>query len=347
MINISALTPGVNVPSSRFRVRQYIPLLKDLGINIKEYPAKIDFNTKLPGILGKVRQRYIFPISLAWLGLKALSRTNEIIKSNRFDAVWLNSIIVNPLFLEKFITRPLIYDVDDAIWINNEKVIRKIGSKANIIIAGNKYIAEWFSKINRNIVVAPTAVDTDRFCPNPEGYKNKKFIIGWTGSGDGLRFVYEIEEHLNVFIRRHQNCYIKIISDKKPDFKYILPERTIYVPWSPILENKELQEVSVGIMPLSDSDWSRGKCSFKMLQYMSTAIPVIVSDLGMNSEILARSEVGYGIRKPGEWIDALESLWQDQSLCIKMGKSGRAMVEREYSTTVIAEQLAVVLKKIV
>jgi glycosyltransferase involved in cell wall biosynthesis len=345
MISISALTPGILVPSSRFRVRQYIPALKDSGFLIKEFPAKIDYSAKLPGFLGRVRQRYIFPLSASWIGIKAISRMGDILKSDKFDLVWLNRIIVNLLFLEKYIRQPIIYDVDDAIWINNEKLIGKIAKKSEVIIAGNSFIADWFSEYNKNIFIVPTAIDTNRFIANPAINKDEKFIIGWTGSADGLKYVYEIEDQLNNFLKNHENSFIKIICDQKPSFKSILPEKIIYVPWSPLLENTELQDVSVGIMPLTDNEWSRGKCSYKMLQYMSSSIPVVVSNVGMNSELIAKSEVGLGVRRTEEWQETLTAFWKDKSLGEKMGEKGRALVERDYSLIVVAKQLSEIFNK--
>ena len=164
-MKVAALTPGYNIASSRFRVRQYIPLLKANGIEVTEYPSIIRYSSKLPGLLGKVKQRYIFPISAFWLALKGATRSLDIVRSNSSDFVWVNRIIVNPVYAEGFIKKPLIYDIDDAIWINREKLIGKIAGKAEIILAGNKFIADNLERYNRNIRIVPTAIDTDRFKP--------------------------------------------------------------------------------------------------------------------------------------------------------------------------------------
>jgi glycosyltransferase involved in cell wall biosynthesis len=344
-MNITAISPGYNEPSSRFRIRQYIPHLKEKNIFVHEFWSIPRKSYKLPGALGSIRQRYILPLSGATELIKFGSLIPSFLDSFKADLVWMNRPAHNLIHFEKYYRKPVIFDVDDAIWLYNEKKMEQTAKNVSCIIAGNEYIGEWFSRFNKNIFIVPTAVDTCRFISNPSINKEEKFIIGWSGSKDGLRFVYAIEEQLNGFIRNHKNTFIKIICDCRPDFKFIPPERTIYIKWNPLTENTELQDLSVGIMPLTDNEWSRGKCSFKMLQYMSMAIPVVVSDVGMNSELLAKSKIGFGVRKLKEWQEALTILLNDQSLQDKMGNNGRTLVENEYSVKVVVEKLIVIFTK--
>ena len=345
MIKVTAITPGYNAPASRFRVRQYIPKLKGNSVFVKEYSSIIPYDLKLPFTWGNIRMRYYGPLALLWQMLKMAGTAPGVFASRFTDIVWLNREMAGGyLFMEKALKKPIYFDVDDAVWINSPKIY-KIAERAEGILAGNSFIADWFSKYNRNIFVVPTAIDTNRFIQNSSISKDEKFIIGWTGSADGLKYIYEIEEQLNNFIRNHENTFIKIICDKKPVFKSIAPEKTIYIPWNPQTENTELQNISIGIMPLTDNEWSRGKCSFKMLQFMSTSIPVVVSDVGMNSEVLAKSEIGYGVTKQEEWIQALSALWNNSSLRREMGENGRALIEKEYSINIIANQLSDIFTK--
>ena len=344
-MKITAITSGFNEPSSRFRVRQYLPDLKKKGIFIKEYWCSPPTSYKLPGALGAIRQRYILPLSGSVEIAKLVSLLPTFIDSYKSDLIWMNRPSHNLIHLEKYFNKPVLFDIDDALWINDTHNIKQIAKNVVGIIAGNSFIANWFNKYNNNIFIIPTAIDTYRFIQNYSVSKYDKFVIGWTGSADGLKFVYEVEKQLSYFINNTPNAYFKIICDKKPFFRTIAPEKIIYIPWNPLTENTELQNVSVGIMPLPDNEWSRGKCSFKMLQYMATSIPVVVSDVGMNSEILAKSDVGFGIKSIEEWPDALKALWEDQSLREKMGANGRALIEKEYSVTVIADQLSSIFKK--
>jgi glycosyltransferase involved in cell wall biosynthesis len=341
MLRITAITLGKSTPASRFRIRQYIPNLMLNEILVKEYPSLIPYDAKIPV---KIRMRYLGPISLAWQICKILGTAPAAIASHFSDLVWLNRGMAGGYNIgEKFLKKPVFFDIDDALWIGNPNIY-KLALQSEAIIAGNSFIADWFSKYNKNISVVPTAIDTERFVPNKADGNSEKFIIGWTGSADGLKFLFEIEEELRLFIRDHKNSYLKIICDKKPGFASIPSDKIIYEPWNPLTENILLRDMSVGIMPLTDNDWSRGKCSFKMLQYMSTGIPVVVSDIGMNSEILSKSEVGYGVKKSDEWQFALTELWNNYSLREKMGENGRALIEKEYSVDVVAKQLSDIFK---
>lgn len=345
MLKVTAITTGYYVPSSRFRVRQYISKLKEKNILVNEYPAKIPYDVKLPFANGRMRMRYFGPLAILWQMAKLMGTSPGAFASWVTDIVWLNREMAGGFYImERALKKPIYFDVDDAIWMNSSKIF-KIAERSEAIIAGNSFIADKFSKYNKNIFIVPTAIDTNRFIHNPAVSKDEKFIIGWTGSGDGLKFVYEIEEQLSNFIKDHANAYIKIICDRQPLFKSIPPEKIIYIPWDPNNENTELQDVSVGIMPLTDNEWSRGKCSFKMLQYMSCAIPVVVSDIGMNSEVLAQSDIGYGVKKPTDWLEVLTALWNDQSLRKKMGANGRALIEKKYSVIVVADQLSDIFNK--
>lgn len=339
MKRIAALTPGINVPSSRFRVRQYIPSLKEADISVKEFSAKIDFSSKLPGILGRVKQRYIFPVSASWIGIKATSRINDITQSNRYDAVWLNRILVNSLFLEKFIRQPLIYDVDDAIWINDERTTRKIAEKAELILAGNNFIGDWFRKINSKVHIIPTAIDTIKFCPSAFREDNL-FKIVWTGSVQTVHYLLSIEEPLLTFLNEKKDAILLVISDKYPPFKSISPEKIQFIKWSQKVEATAIREADVGIMPLFNSQWEKGKCSYKMLQYMSCGIPVLVSPVGMNNEVLSKGNIGLSAIKDNEWVSGLEYFYNNREEARQIGLTGRQVISKYYSLDLVSQSIA-------
>lgn len=344
-MRISAITPGINVASSRYRIRQYTGMLYEAGISVKEFPAKINYSSKLPGVLGRVRQRYIFPVSASWIGIKSVSRISDILNSNQYDAVWLNRIIVSSLFMEKFIRRPLIYDVDDAIWINNERIIRQIGEKAQTILAGNSFIADWFSKVNHNVQIIPTAVNTQWFIPSSQ-VDEDIFRIVWTGSNQTMHYLVNIENALARFLNNRKDTLLVVVSDVRPDFKVIKPDRISYVKWTPENELLAIHEARVGIMPLVNSVWEQGKCSFKMLQYMSCGLPVLVSPVGMNSEVMKKGEIGYAASNEDEWVSALEELYKDPGKGKKLGLNGRQVILNNYSVDKIAGSLIRIFRNI-
>ena len=126
--------------------------------------------------------------------------------------------------------------------------------------------------------------------------------------------------------------------------KEIPPERIRFVRWSRETEATALTDMSVGVMPLPDDEWTRGKCSFKMLQYMAVGLPVIVSPVGMNKEVLAKGDVGFAATSDDEWYEALESLYKDHSLRAKLGDTARRVVESHFSAQTIAHNLAGIFK---
>ena len=345
MMRISAITPGINVPSSRYRIRQYTGLLNEAGISVTEFPAKISYSSKLPGVLGRVKQRYIFPVSAAWIGVKSVSRISDIISSNRYDAVWLNRIIVSSLFMEKLIRQPLIYDVDDAIWINNEKIIRKIGEKARTVLAGNSFIADWFSRFNHDVHIIPTAIDTQWFTPSTQ-VPGDIFRIVWTGSAQTVHYLLNIENALARFLNERKDTQLVVVSDVRPDFTKIKPERICFIKWTPENELDAIRGANAGIMPLNNSLWEQGKCSFKMLQYMSCGLPVLVSPVGMNNEVLKKGEIGYAASVDNDWVSALEELYKNPEKGKTLGLNGRQVIISKYSVDKIAGSLIQIFRNI-
>jgi glycosyltransferase involved in cell wall biosynthesis len=339
--SLAALTPGINVPSARFRIRQYIPKLEATGIKVREFPARLDYTSNIPGLPGKIDSK---PIKAAWYAYRLVSRIPDIIQCNRFEAVWLNRVTANPFYIEKLIRKPLIYDVDDAIWINNEKLIAKIGKKAEIIFAGNAFIANWFEKYNPNVHIIPTSIDTNRFF-EIEKQKDQTFRIVWTGSSQTIHYLISIENVLKKFLDTYKNAKLIVVSDQNPPFTQISPHDYDFVPWTAKNEVKEIQKADVGLMPLNDSDWERGKCSYKMLQYMACGLPVIVSPVGMNNEVLSMGSIGFGPKNDKEWWKSLNDIYENHEMTLKMGSAGREIILKHFSMDVITHQIIDIFNK--
>lgn len=346
-LRVDALTTGRNDPSARFRVRQHIEPLYDLGIDVHEH---IPFINKLAGIPSQIQPvTSLFPestINLGWQGLKLMCHLPGLTKSLHSDLIWLNrELLIGQYTLERLFRQPIILDIDDANWHakpNGLKTMRRIGRETIAVMAGNKYIADWFTQWNNNIHIIPTAIDTNRFSPeniDHIAHQNKPFTIGWTGSGGNIEFLYSIEKALSAFLEKY-NGKILIVGDREPKFQVIKSKYVDFRPWSPRTEASFLREMDVGLMPLPDNEWMRGKCSFKMLQYMSTAIPVVVSPIGMNIEVLNHGLIGYAAESHDDWFDALTMLYQNQQLASEMGETGRRIIIENYSRRVVSEKIA-------
>ena len=352
MITVAALTSGKNVPSSRFRIRQHREPLQQLGINVREYIPLISKYASIQGTSNAAKQKSSRSMFILKKGIKIATRLHGLIGSWKADITWLErELLPGYLTIEPLLKRPFIFDVDDAIWSGKpfgESAAIRIAKRADVIIAGNSYIAEWFSQYVKRIQIVPTAIDIERFVPKlPQDIKPYgHFTIGWTGSNSNLKYLYEIENPLHEFIKTH-NAELLIISDQPPAFAHIPPDRIKYIPWSPAFEVKAVQQMDVGLMPLPLNDWTRGKCSFKMLQYMACGIPVIVSPVGMNNDILSMGSVGLSADNNGDWYDGLDYLYNHPDKAYQLGSTGRMIAEKHFSKEKIAAELSRIFKGLV
>lgn len=356
MIKICALTSGLNVPSSRFRVRQNIqPLLEKHNINVEEIIPLFDKYSNIPGILGKIDWRYYFPpLYATWFLIRLGSRIHGLIKSynKSYDLIWLEREFQPgiPSF-ESFLRSPLAWDIDDAIWLKKpfgKKIARILTKQSSIIIAGNKFLANYLFDLGGDPIIIPTAIDTKKYTLKNHSNKKLSFVIGWTGSATNFNYLYNIEKPLATFLNNYKDSYIYIIADHQPKFKIIPPEKQVFINWSPGIEAKALQEFDVGIMPLEDNDWCKGKCSFKMLQYMASGLPVIVSPVGMNLDVMQQLN-GQGIlaTTDSDWYEALKYLIANPRIRETWGLAGRITIEQAYDIEVIANSLAKAFNKII
>lgn len=264
-----------------------------------------------------------------------------------FQIAWLQrEMIPGFLSMEKFVRIPFALDVDDAIWLTNKGLAKDncfLVKEASIIIAGNNYLADWFSKYNPRVSVVPTGVDTTKFVPlrktTPQ-LRPRRFTVGWIGTSGNLVYLYEIQKALGNFLKRYTDTRLLVVSNTMPSFDSLPSEKVHFVQWSEDMEVEAIQSMDVGIMPLADDEWTRGKCSFKMLQYMACGIPVVASPVGMNRDVLSMKEVGLGPKSQDDWTDALDFLFKNRELAQKLGQNGRALVIERFDSRVISKKLA-------
>jgi glycosyltransferase involved in cell wall biosynthesis len=339
-MKVTALTTGRNDPSARFRIRQHIAPLEAKGVFVHEYIPVIDKHAGLPSVIADRTPSFLMaPVEAAWRYAKLAARAPGLIGSLSADLVWLNrELLPGRYTLERFLCRPFVLDVDDAVWLgrpDGAETMARLGRDAVAIFAGNSYIADWFSSYSRSIHIVPTAIDTDRFKPRVgDSRGDRPFTLGWTGSRGNFKYLYDIEAPLDEFLRKF-DARLLVMAESPPHFARLDASRVIFRPWSIEIEASALQSVDVGLMPLPDNEWTRGKCSFKMLQYMSTGLPVVVSPVGMNQEVLSQGQVGIGVGKESEWYAAFEWLYQNREAALRMGEHGRTLVQERYSLKVV------------
>ena len=336
MMRIAAFTGGVSVPSARFRVRQYIPALRREKIQIEEFSSKVG---KYPP-----RARWVRPF---WALTTLAERMPGILKSYRYDLVLLQREMLSTFItLEPLCSRPRILDVDDAIFFHRGGgFARKLAMLSDKVICGNSYLAEWFGRCHSNVEVLPTAVDTERFSPEPAGRSPRRsIIIGWIGTSVNYKYLYAIQGALRNVLRSDSSLRLRVVGDRLPQFRQLPTCQVDFVPWSEALEVQAIRSMDIGIMPLDDTPWTRGKCSFKMLQYLAVGLPVVVSPVGMNAEILSMGELGLGATTEKQWVDGLKTLLESKTLRIRLGREGRRVVQSSFSVDVIAPRLARMLR---
>jgi len=236
--------------------------------------------------------------------------------------------------------------VDDAIWLNrNSPFARRLAEISDSVICGNAFLAEYFGKWNSNITILATAVDSDRFAPPISRPVSDGPIIGWSGGSSGFADLRIAQEPLQVILRKYPSARLRVIANAAP--RLDLPPRQVeFVQWSPEAEVASVQTLDVGIMPLRDALWSRGKCSYKMLLYMSCGVPVVVSPVGMNSEVLKMGAIGASANTADDWIGAIEEILGNPQLAADMGRKGREVVVRNFSVLVLAPRLAAALLRV-
>ncbi len=334
-ITLAALTAGKNIPSSRFRMRQYIPRLAEHGIVVKEHKPFSEKTCYYPG------------------PFKAVTRLPGLFRSRDSDLVWIcRGFVEGYETFERLLKRPRILDVDDAVWLRRpfgRFTMPDIARAMDAVIAGNSYLAEYFGKYCKEVHIVPTAIDLDRYTLRPESADEQrdKFVIGWTGSSSNFKYLDTIEPVLSRFIQEHDRAELLLIADRAWEHRLLPPEKVRFIRWSVEEEVRVLHSMTVGLMPLADDKWTRGKCAFKMLQYMAVGLPVIVSPVGVNRDVMEKGDIGLAASSDDEWYEALVSLYKERLLGVKLGLAGRKVVEQFYNADIVARDLADIFKSLV
>ena len=345
-LRVEALVSGRLAPSSRFRVLQHVGPLAAHGVHVSARPPRISKYASVPDRW--TRRRWANPVATTALqAAKLATRLPGVARSWRAQVTWLErEVLPGHLTLEPLLHRPVVLDVDDAIWLlspGHERTTRDVAARSACVVAGNDFLADFFSGLAPSVERVWTAVDTDRFQPSPE--HDGPFVVGWTGTGSSLRYLRRVAGALTRFLDEAPDARVVVMADVSDGLPGIPPDRVDFVPWSPSVEASVLERFDVGLMPLPSGDWAKGKCAFKMLQYMACGVPAVVSPVGMNAQVLAMDDVGIGADAEDEWLDALLALYGDRARARALGQAGRALVERAFAVKVIAPQLAEIMRR--
>ncbi|HEY5024080.1 MAG TPA: glycosyltransferase [Acidimicrobiales bacterium] len=345
-VRVEAVVSGRLAASSRFRVLQHVEPLRRLGIDVSARPPRISKYASVPGPWA--RHSVVRPgARLVLDGAKLATRLPAAARSWRADLTWLErEILPGHRTLEPLLHRPVLFDVDDAIWLlspGHERATRAVARRARCVVAGNDFLADWFGDSAPAVERVWTAIDTERFTPATEAHDG--FVLGWTGSGSSFRYLRAVAPAIGRFLSAVPEARLVVMADAVIDLPGIPGDRVELVRWSPATEATAIQRFDVGLMPLTGGDWAKGKCAFKMLQYLACGVPAVVSPVGMNTEVLAMADVGLPATTEEEWVEALLTLYRDREAARSLGRNGRALAQRAFSVPVIAAQLAAVMRR--
>jgi glycosyltransferase involved in cell wall biosynthesis len=288
-------------------------------------------------------------------GLRTWER-RELLRSA--DVVVLHQIKLSSLEARLFasFSRHRVFDVDDAIYVRKPRRLgdpaddsiwrrRKFAAtcrSADVVAAGNEVLAGVAGRSASAVAILPTSIDTSCYQPAAVA-QNRAPTVVWIGSPENLLYLQMIRPALAALTVRHPNLRLKIICSAFPDWPEINIER---VAWSAATEAAELAGAHVGVMPLTDDEWSRGKCAFKLLQYMAASLPCVASPIGANTEAVIDGVTGFHARSDAQWEQSLERLILEPELRMRFGAAGRAHVERRYSMQVYGQNYVDLLTRL-
>jgi glycosyltransferase involved in cell wall biosynthesis len=207
---------------------------------------------------------------------------------------------------------------------------------------GNQYLADYAKKFTEQVVVIPTVVDTEqRFVPQPKSIGGK-VVIGWTGSHTTLPYLESLDPML-AKLQQQYNFDLMVMANKPPQFAQT---KFQFVPWSEQTEVTALQQIDIGIMPLPDDEWTKGKCGFKAIQYMALSKPAVASAVGVNNDIIIHGKNGLLSGTEKEWIENLSLLLESPGKIKEMGVAARQRIEEYYSLKMAGVAWLAVLKNV-
>jgi len=328
-------------PGQRFRFEQYLSYLEGHGVQCELSPIISEEDDRILYRRGHYLQKL-------GLHLRAMrTRRRDVARAAGFDAVFVfrEAMLTGTTAYERRLRQRvprLIFDFDDAIWnldvsdanramawLKNPGKTAELIAMADTVLAGNDYLADYARRYNPHVEIVPTTIDTDEYVRPAPPRGDGPVCIGWSGSVTTIKHFDQAVPALRVLKERYRDrVSFKVIGDAA----YVNRDLGIQgLGWNRRDEIAELSSIDVGIMPLPDDEWARGKCGLKGLQYMALEIPTVMSPVGVNREIVSSGENGFLAASPADWVDQLGSLIESGDRRAEIGRAGRRTVEERYS----------------
>lgn len=344
MPKILFLTPySIEGASERYRIYQFLPYLEQRGFVCTVRPFA-------PPSLFRAIQEERPGTKLFDLMLSCIKRALDVNRAAEYDIVYILREAFPffcPFFERAILKRNanVVFDFDDALHIGHQNFeghryspvykfkygtgVNEVLKACAFVIAGSPTLAEHARQFNPRVAVIPTVVDLERYSTHPQQHEDRPLTIGWMGSRSTSPYLLQIEQALQRLSRVHDGeIRFRLFGD---------PRRTLDLPnfesrpFHLESEIDDLRSLDVGLMPIVDNAWTRGKCAFKAIQYMALAIPVVASPVGMATDVVENNVNGFLARTPQEWFEALSRLVSSAELRRRMGVEARRTVEERYS----------------
>ncbi len=327
-------------PAQRFRFEQYMDYLRENG-----------FHCELSHIVEPGDDKYLykpghFVDKMGFVRRSILKRRADVARMRDFDIIFIQreALMTRSTWFERAFRKSrarIIYDFDDSVWLSNvsdanrrwgwvkdASKTSKLIALADLVFAGNNYLADYARRFNPSVEVVATTIDTEEYLPRtvrPES----PVVIGWSGSITTIQhFRYAVPALRKLKAKYGDRIAFRVVGDGT----FRQEELGITgLPWRKDTELDDLRAMDIGIMPLPDDEWARGKCGLKGLQYMALGIPTLMSPVGVNTEIIQHGVNGFLPRTDEEWVELISRLVEDADLRARMGAEARRTVEERYS----------------
>ena len=338
------LTSGRRAPSSRFRVLQYIDLLRADGWTATVAPCLPD----------KFASHHDWPGGFLADGVltaaKVASRLWSALKAPGHEIVYIERELIpyvcpEPEQFVRLLNPSIIFDFDDAVYLNypaENNPIPHLLKMSEAVIAGNEILGTWAISHTDRVWVLPTPVDTDRYAMREPVGDGR--ILVWTGSRSNLKYLEAIAPALAATAKLHPGLTLRVVCDRPPAKDLGIPVE--FVRWSEEIEVEAVRTADIGLMPLANDEWCLGKCGYKLLQYMSCGLPSVASPWGIVSDMLDAGRCGLPAQDLDEWASNLDLLVRETDYRREIGLSARDHAERIYSLHVMYPRWKEVLESV-
>lgn len=303
-------------PCSRVRALQYLPYLNGAGMRVDIFQA------------GSSYGRFGYFIGLLWRVISC-------------DVVFLQRCPVSCFVFKTFkiLGKKIIFDFDDAIFLRGPRDalsdsfflarFEYILRNSDLVLAGNEYLAEYARRFSDHVTILPSVIDMEKSAVERHKAENTPVVIGWVGTEGNLFYV----EHISGVLQKLISAFgaeveIRVISSSSGNMDHI---PVTFRKWSLETESKEVSQFDIGIMPLKDDKWTKGKCGYKALQYMAAGIPCVCSPVGMLQTLVRDGKNGYLATTEDDWFDKLSALVTNKELRSRIGKKARETVAQSFA----------------